>query len=390
MSFDVIICGSGVMGLSTAILLADLNYSVALIAPRLPNENPDNPMVHALNPHAIKLLKQCHIWDQITPAAMTHLSITDPYHRIDWSFEAATCYQPYLSLIISVSELTYALWTTAQTHSNIQCYTHVSAEQIDRTTTPITLTLSDNQTLQAPLVIGADGRNSWLRHQLHCTLLEQATHQKAIVAHVTLEQRLNGCGWQRFLPTGPLALLPQPDPHQAALIWSLNLDTCEHMLEMTSHEFNSALTEATQSTFGHCQLSTSRFSYPLTTQISDAFFRTGCVLIGDAAHSIHPVLGQGANLGFLDIETLIDCIETARTAGRIWHHDRVLARYQRHRKPDAQCMAHFAHHLNQIASKHPAWLGPLSRLGLAIPGVKTTLMRYASGERFILSSTLHR
>ena len=378
---DVVVCGGGVIGLSAAVLLADMGLTVQVIVPKQPVEDVDSPMVHAINRASMRVFEQCQIWQALPQAPMYAMDVSDSKGHIQWTFDAEEAHQPTLGTIVSVSALQARLFERCQAHARIQLSLGVCAETIAWSEAAVELTLSNGQSCMAQLVVGADGRGSWLRQHICTDVQSQDPEQCAIVATVMLEKGLKGRAWQRFLPTGPMALLPRADGHEAALIWSLDASAGATHMDWDDARFNQAMVQATAGAFGTCVLKTARLSYPLITQISDQFYADRCVLIGDAAHTIHPLLGQGANLGLLDVQVLVALIEQAYSKKRAWNGAQVLSQYQRHRRPDCVMLCQIAHQLNRLCSRQSWMMGPLGACALSMPWIKRALMRYALGYR---------
>lgn len=230
-------------------------------------------------------------------------------------------------------------------------------------------TLSEQNTnskainLTADWVFAADGVSSTLRSKAAIQTRQHAYQQRGIVARIQTEYSHQNTAWQRFLSTGPLALLPLNNG-QCSIVWTLPNANCEKMLELDDDEFASHLASAMQYRLGKIELCSIRQSFPLQSKQAETYLKGNLVLVGDAAHGIHPLAGQGANLGFGDIRTLLDVIGVMSATDSKMR--RALRRFERQQKLENYTMDSLMTGLNGIFASDNVLLSSLRRMGLKI------------------------
>jgi 2-octaprenylphenol hydroxylase len=198
------------------------------------------------------------------------------------------------------------------------------------------VTLTDGTVLLAKLLVGADGAESKVRQSLQLPLAFWDYDHHALVTVIKTEQPHGQCARQVFLPTGPLALLPLGDPHLCSIVWSTSPEHAAQLLTLEEQEFNHALTAATQSVLGVLAVQSPRQKYPLKMRYATQWQQQQVVLVADAAHTIHPLAGQGMNLGLMDVAALAELINQQMAKNLPWFSQRMLRQYERWRKAEAQ------------------------------------------------------
>ncbi len=264
--------------------------------------------------------------------------------------------------------------------------TPASVASLAQTADTITLTLEDGRTVTAALAVSAEGRNAALRDLAGIKVTGWTYPQVAIVATIGHERSHDGIAHERFLPAGPFAILPLPDDngvHRSSLVWTERADTAASYLALPDAEFLSEIGERVGGFLGALSLIGPRFSHPLGLQFAAQYSAGRLVLVGDAAHGIHPIAGQGLNLGFRDVAALTEIIIDARQLGLDLAHPEGLARYQRWRRTDNLVMAGVTDVLNRLFSNDIAPVRLARDVGLGIvnriPPLKKLLMRHAMG-----------
>ncbi|MFT4045297.1 MAG: UbiH/UbiF/VisC/COQ6 family ubiquinone biosynthesis hydroxylase [Solimonas sp.] len=334
---DVAIAGGGLVGAAVALGLSQQGFSVQLLerggpAPRIVDADDDYDLrVYALAPACIALLERLGVWAGI---AATRSS---PYERMQvWEddparvlrFDATDARAAALGHIVENALLAERLWQglpAGVARGGLQ----VSGVAVDDD--GAVLRLDDGSRLRTRLLVVADGRDSPLRAQLGIEAVTAQYEQTAVVCHVSSERAHERTAWQRFLASGPLALLPLADGRES-IVWSTT--EVEALLALDDDDFLRALGEASQHVLGAFTATTRRVRFPLQLQHAETYVAPRAVLVGDAAHVVHPLAGQGVNLGFQDAAALIDTLTAARDAGRDWSLPRVLKRYERARRAD--------------------------------------------------------
>ena len=337
---DVIVAGGGTVGLAAAAALSQAGFAVTLIERGAPPPafagGEVDLRVYALSQASMRLLDRLGVWSAITNARHS------PYHGMQvWHddpasalrFEAAP--DQSLGAIVEHGLLNAALWAQAgewQRCAGVEIST-VSASEDEGTR----VTLSDGRQLKARLLVIADGSDSPLRAQLGIDSLGWDYSQRALVAHVATEQPHGGIARQRFLSSGPLALLPLKDG-RCSIVWSCNTAMADELIALDRKAFCLRLASASQQVLGAITDCTPLRSFALSLKHVPAPAVAGAVVIGDAAHVVHPMAGQGVNLGLADAETLAATLAAARDAGRGWWRARTLAAYARARRPETMEM----------------------------------------------------
>jgi 2-octaprenylphenol hydroxylase len=249
------------------------------------------------------------------------------------------------------------------------------------------LALEDGSTMQASLLVAADGALSIIRTLAGFETREWDYNHKAIVATVECEQPHQQTAWQRFLPQGPLALLPLADVNggkqYCSIVWSAEPDYADELLALDDAGFRAALGQAFEHRLGGINAVSKRFSFPLRQRHAKQYFKAGLVLVGDAAHSIHPLAGQGINLGLQDVQVLAEEIKRGVKRGLLLSDEAILQRYQRRRMADNLTMMAAMDGFKRLFEREELpvrWLrNEGMRLLAKIPGVKNTIIRQAMG-----------
>ena len=366
--YDLAIVGAGPVGLALALNLArssiqsptNTPLKLALIdyqPPRpAPPTNEFDTRVVAINHSSHRLL------DQITNGSWRDTSRICPYCTMEvWDtvgnghirFDCAELHHDNLGYIVEQSVLTTTLFDTLTNTSNVDFLCPCTVLDIARLDTSdaantnpagdqaITLQL-DTGIITADLLIGADGARSQVRERLGFTHHSKDTGHTAIVATLATEKPHNYCARQWFSPSGPLAFLPlqtdtgtaHNDAHFVSIVWSQQHDVAEQLMALPDADFCRQLELASEHCLGTLQLASPRLRTPLTQAHSDTYIQPGVALLGDAAHTIHPLAGQGVNLGFADVAALGEALNQAYENGLPIHHPSALKRYQRRRKPE--------------------------------------------------------
>jgi 2-polyprenylphenol 6-hydroxylase len=271
-------------------------------------------------------------------------------------FDAADSGGAELGWIVEHSLLVDALWASLD---GVSRYEKTQVEQLQTGDDGALLRLHDGRSLRARLVVAADGADSQLRGLAGIDTVGWNYSQHAIVCHVHTERPHRATAWQRFLASGPLAFLPLADG-RCSIVWSAEQALAQELLALDDAAFLSRLGEASEHALGAIYAGTRRLSFPLRLLHAQDYARPGLALVGDAAHTVHPLAGQGVNLGLADAEQLAETLVEARDAGRDWWSLRNLQRYTRARK---------AANLEMLALTD----GLYRAFRLHLPGVKAAL-----------------
>jgi len=390
----VLVAGAGVVGLATAALLAtgrcaDRLRVVVLDArgtPRWRAEDMD-PRVYALSRASQQLLAHVGAWDEIAEARaspyrrMRVWEGADAYAPSALDFDSAEIGEPDLGHIVEDRLLRTVLADRLAATREAQLVIGAEIETVETLSTEVAVALKDGGSLRGAVLLAADGSDSTVRRLLDLPVTGHRYEQTAVVTHVTSTGEHQSTAWQRFLPGGPLALLPLADG-RSSIVWSLPTADAERLLAASDAEFLVELGAATAGVIGELTACSKRVGFPLQAMHAQKYAAPRVAVLGDAAHTVHPLAGQGMNLGILDAASVVAVIEDALVAGEDIGDLKVLRRYERERKGDNLAMLAAIDGLNRLF-RLPGWAAPMRALGLraveAADPVKRLLMQKALG-----------
>ncbi|EHX62168.1 ubiquinone biosynthesis hydroxylase, UbiH/UbiF/VisC/COQ6 family protein [Escherichia coli DEC13D] len=389
-SVDVAIVGGGMVGLAVACGLQGSGLRVAVLEQRVPEplaaDAPPQLRVSAINAASEKLLTRLGVWQDILSrrASCYHgMEVWDKDSFGHISFDDQSMGYSHLGHIVENSVIHYALWNKAQQSSDITLLAPAELQQVAWGENETFLTLKDGSMLTARLVIGADGANSWLRNKADIPLTFWDYQHHALVVTIRTEEPHDAVARQVFHGEGILAFLPLSDPHLCSIVWSLSPEEAQRMQQASEDEFNRALNIAFDNRLGLCKVESARQVFPLTGRYARQFAAHRLVLVGDAAHTIHPLAGQGVNLGFMDAAELIAELKRLHRQGKDIGQYIYLRRYERSRKHSAALMLAGMQGFRDLFSDTNPAKKLLRDIGLkladTLPGVKPQLIRQAMG-----------
>lgn len=341
---DVVIVGGGMVGLGLAAALKGSALKVAVVEGQLPepalDEAPDN-RVSALSLASQRILQQVGAWRgiearRLQPYMQMEVWEQDSFGRI--AFDAASLRQPELGHIVENRVIQLALLEAILDGDNIQLLSPARASSLQSGEAGSLLLLEDGRALSAKLVVAADGAHSWVRRQADIPLTSWDYGHHALVATVCCAEPHEAVARQIFTPEGPLAFLPLWQPDLCSIVWSVTAARAETLCQCDEEQFNRQLTTAFDGRLGLCKVEGVRSAIPLTARYARDFARERLVLVGDAAHTIHPLAGQGVNLGLLDAAALAEQILHNQAAGKDIGRLANLRGYERWRKSEAASM----------------------------------------------------
>jgi 2-octaprenylphenol hydroxylase len=392
--FDVVVIGAGVIGATMAALLGARRLvgpgRVALIADRLSMDAATASVdaaaaddwdlrVFALSRASQRLLRLCGTWQRLPRARSfpyEHMCVWDasgaPTGAGSIAFDCAQIGEPNLGFIVEGRALTSASLKSAGAAGAVFIEGSVQSLRVDERQARIRLV--DGRDLAAKLVIVADGIASKSRELLGIETAGHAYDQDALVAHVRTAKPHRSTAWQRFLPTGPLAFLPLPDG-RCSIVWSVAREEARRLRSLDARAFAAALETASDAALGGIELTTEVASFPLQLQVALDYVRTRAVLLGDAGHAVHPLAGQGLNLGLLDCASLAEALEPARGDAELLGEPRLLRRYERRRKSENVLAATALDALERLFSSSNPLIERLRVAGLGAVGRLPVLKR---------------
>lgn len=339
---DVAIVGGGMGGAAAALALARLGLKCCLVDRARPRvwspEQPVDLRVVGLAPSSIALLQDLGVWPAIEAGRSgiyRRMHVWDAATGASIDFDAASRGEPELGRIVENRLVQSALWQALEA-AGVRRLCPAQVAGLEPREDRIGLRLAEpveevGDLLSARLVVAADGSDSPLREMAGIGLRRRDYRQIAVVAHVQTERAHQETAWQRFLATGPVALLPLADG-RSSLVWSLPVEEAQRVLALSDAEFMHALGVATDFRLGRILQTTERAGFPLRLQLAKSYVEGRMVLLGDAAHTVHPLAGQGVNLGLRDVAELRDCLAAGLKEGGSPDRPELLARYARRRQ----------------------------------------------------------
>ncbi len=378
-NFDVVVVGAGIVGLTMAMALSDSGLDVAII-----DENPEDQSlteapelrVSAINLASQRIFENLGVWQDVLkqrlqPYQAMQVWDQDSFGKIDFSHTDVD--QKSLGSIVENKVLRNALLNSVSALPQTELMIPAKISTIGFGVQESFITLQDGTMLTAKLVVGADGANSFVRKKANLPLTFWDYEHSAIVATMKTELPHQNTARQVFTPSGPLAFLPLFEPHLCSIVWSQQVCEAEKIKSMTDEHFNHAITAAFDANLGVCEVVSKRVSFPLKMRYCRQWVKDRVALIGDAAHTIHPLAGQGANLGICDAAALAQTIMELNESNKDFGLAKNLRSYERWRKTEAMKMIASMEGFKQLfGGSHP--LKKLIRdIGVAVTNKATPL-----------------
>ena len=392
---DIVIVGGGMVGACLACLLARRGIVPAerlvLIESRLPSRPAANDdidlRVSALSRASERILQACGAWDAIggsRACVYERMCVWDESARPDGpgaiEFDCAALGQPSLGHIVENRRIQWELLQQARTAGVRIVQSQVKG--LERVARGMIVELAEGPRIESALVVAADGAESPTRRLMGIETRHHAHQQQAVVTHIETEQAHRYTAWQRFLASGPIALLPLHDG-RSSIVWTTTPQAAASLAGLGDEDFCHAIERATDGVLGHVRRCGARASFPLQSSHARVYVESRFALVGDAAHSVHPLAGQGVNLGFLDCAALAEVVGDARAGGDDPGDLRCLRRYERWRKGENLLMLAALDGLNRLFSNSSPTMGVIRRTGLTLVNraepVKTLFMKRAMG-----------
>ena len=396
MQYDIAIIGGGLVGASLAAALKDSGLSLAMVEAGAPPALGDPALIndwdsriYAISPGSRRFLEQSGAWsrlDQTRVAPVEEMRVfgdTGPSTMLrtgaKLEFGAYQMGVPELACILENRALQHALWQVSQDQDNLTLLNPARCNALSFTEKSAELTLEDGRTLSAKLIVGADGRNSWVRNQSGISAAPVDYRQHGVVANFTCELPHRGIAHQWFQADGILALLPLPG-NRVSMVWSVSPEKAQTLLSLSPEELCTQVSAASQHTLGALQVITPAAAFPLRLLTLPQISTKRVALIGDAAHNMHPLAGQGVNTGFRDAGQLAQLL-LDRGGCSDCGDAQLLRRYDRKRREDIHTMQATTYGLKNLFCNDDPLLRTLRNLGLnatnKIVPLKKLLMQHA-------------
>ncbi|PMG06210.1 FAD-dependent 2-octaprenylphenol hydroxylase [Vibrio breoganii] len=385
---DLVIVGGGMVGLTLALALKETDIRIAIIESNEPNEITPlaTSRVSALSRASEKILARLGAWEGIAHHRCTAYSAMqvwekDTFAKID--FSAKELHETNLGYIVENQIIQHFLVEQVKQLPNVTLFQPNKCSNLAVGEREAWLTLDNGQNLTAKLVVAADGANSWVRRQQDFPLTEWDYDHTAIVTNVTMAEPHNGIARQAFTETGPLAFLPLHEPNLCSIVWSQTTDKAQQLMALSEEDFCKQLAVDFDMHLGQVKHLTTRQAIPLKMRYARDFAKNRVALIGDAAHTIHPLAGQGVNLGLLDAATLAQEIEQYWNTGKDIGDYANLRHFERWRKTEAVKMISSMQGFKELFNGGDPLKKLLRGVGMnlagTLPGVKNEVMKHALG-----------
>lgn len=384
--FDVIVVGGGLVGAALALALEPHGYAVALIEPGpvpvLPAADALDSRIYSISPGSAALLSACGAWDTLPQERLARVEAMQIYGDDVTSSLRFSAYEAGVRELAWIAEngvLQHELWQRLREAAGVRVYQPAHCASVDWGERAVSVQLANGERLEAELLVGADGAESWVREQAGIHSMRQPYGDIGVVANFSTLRPHQGVAYQWFGRQGVLALLPLPGD-RVSMVWSTPEPHAEALLQMSADEMAEAVAEASSYALGSLETVTPAVGFPLRLQRVSRLVGPNVALVGDAAHILHPLAGQGVNLGFRDARELARVLATP--GGHVNCGDySLLRRYERARAEDIATMRAVTDGLQKLFRSDAVWIARLRNLGLGAVGrltpLKNLLIRHA-------------
>lgn len=390
---DVIIGGGGMVGLSLAIALAKGGLDVVVADPVPQSAALDakfDGRVCALSYASVRMFEALGIWEHLKNDAqpINDILVTDSKlggqpSPFSLHFDAAEAHAAALGHIVENRHTRSGLFAVAGTLANLRLVSPAALTNLKSDAAGITASLANGETIRAKLAVAADGRESPMRELMGLSVISWSYAQWGIVATVAHDKPHNGVAYEHFLPAGPFAILPMTG-NRSSLVWTETETLAPSMMQLADADFDAEIARRFGSHLGTTKAAGPRWSYPLKFHLARGYVKPRFALAGDSAHGIHPIAGQGFNLGLKDAAALSEIVLDAARLGLDIGALDTLQRYERWRRFDSLVMSFAMDGLNRLFSNDIAPLRVLRDVGLglvdAVGPARRFFMRHAGGD----------
>ncbi len=386
--YDVVIFGGSYIGLSLALLLSRLDLNIAVIEKqkfRADKKENEPSRLLAIAKYSIDTYKKYGIDNLFTTEAepITYIRVLEEGTSAYLDFDPKELGLSQFGIMIEEYTLLERLYEQARNKSNISLFYNLEVEDITSQKDKSYIRFSDGEKFSTSLVVACDGKNSWVRRLFGIGVQKFDYHQSAIVCDIAHAKNHEGAAIEKFMPEGPFAILPKPGGYSSVIIW-----TCKSKHATAIFELDKEITEEIIKTkfgnyLGELNITSEIKSFPLQLITAKKYIDNRLALAGDAAHAIHPIAGQGLNLGIRDVSKLVELIQHNLELGLDIGSEIMLKEYEDIRKIDNNMMIEATHNLNLLFSNNILPIKLMRGMGLkainGMPFIRKMFMKYAMG-----------
>ena len=378
---DVVIVGAGLVGLSAAVALHQAGYSVVLVDRQNPTklastDDTWDTRIYAISPRNAQWLASLGVWQRLPPTRICEIQAMDIFGDMSQkplSLSAADANAENLGFIVESSALMQALLKQIALLGVPTLFDAV-CEKVVNSPAQVALKLSSEQGIESQLLLAADGSQSWVRQQLALPIKQKAYQQTAVVANFKVEKPHENIARQWFLldaegQSNILAWLPLPEDTMS-IVWSVSTKLADSLLKHSDEAFTQQVKLAGNAMLGELKLLNKPIGFPLSLQTTQQFAEDSVILMGDAAHRVHPMAGQGVNLGFRDVMDLMELLQNKHQFQRM-NDASLLKQYKRQRKSDVLKMVMLTDGLYQLFGKKNSFIQSVRNWGLSATNHKS-------------------
>lgn len=385
---DVIIIGGGLVGLSLAVALGDAGVKVAVIEVFDPKKMDDagfDGRVSAIAYGSRRMFEATGVWNDMAKHAgeILDIRIVDENSPLFLHYDFKDVGTEPMGHIIENRFLRSALFKAAGTNKNIKIFAPATYDKIEYSESNVIVSLDNKVKIEGKFLVAADGKNSQIRKQAGIKTINVDYKQTGIVCMVKHEKKHEGIAVEHFLPAGPFAILPMKGGNHSSLVWTEKSELAPLFMAMDDTDFSKQVEKRFGKWLGKLEVVGPRWNYPLTLTFADEYISQRMCLVGDSAHAIHPIAGQGFNLGLRDVAVLAELVADTKNLGLDIGGGVMLESYQRARRVDNIQMIAVTDSLNRLFSNNIMPIKLIRRLGLSAVNktlpLKKLFMKHAMG-----------
>ena len=383
MQKNIVIIGANLTGLTTALALCKFNFDITLVDNRAIGKKTNDGRAIAISYGSKQILEDSGIWKHLANKAgkIDEIRVTDEYSPLHLHFNK----NETLGYLVESDDLLETLYNLATQEKRIKIFDNSNYEIVENTKDKASIKINQDLLISAEIIIAADGKFSKLREICNIKTFEHDYQQYAIVCKVEHQKVHNNIAQEFFQANGPFAVLPLKSRNKSGIVWTEAPETAQTLMKLSQQEIEYFLKQKFTDYLGEIKLLSLPISYPLKLILASKYYKDRIILVGDSAHSIHPIAGQGFNLALRDIESLKSLIQKYSSIGYLIGNEQMMIEYEKNRKIDNNSMAAITHGLNSLFATQIKSVKKIRKLGLHIvnkfPKLKSFFMNYAMHKK---------